>query len=62
MYDRVKDLNKDLNRLIREIIDSGGGIHLVSKEHPEFSIKLTDEVKIMYFVPVVQKQWEVTEQ
>lgn len=61
MYDRVKDLNKDLNKLIREVIDSGGGIHLVSKEHPEFSIKLTDEVKIVYFVPVMPKQWEVTE-
>lgn len=48
----------ELNNLIREVIQSGGSIYLVNKSNPEYSIRLTEEVKIVYFVPMYSSKSE----
>lgn len=52
MFEKDKALNRELNDLIREVVQNGGSIYLVNKNHPEYSIRLTEEVKIVYFVPM----------
>ena len=56
MYDNGKQLNRELNNLIREVVQNGGYIYLVNKDNPEYSIRLTGEVKIEYFIPVLPRE------
>lgn len=58
MLEKDKTINMELNNLIREVIQSGGSIYLVNKSNPEYSIRLTEEVKIVYFVPMYSSKSE----
>lgn len=52
MLDNEKRLNIELNNLIRAVHEKGGQIYLADKRNRDFSVKLTDEVEIMYFIPL----------
>lgn len=58
MLEKDKTINMELNNLIREVIQNGGSIYLVNKSNPEYSIRLTEEVKIVYFVPMYSNKSE----
>ena len=58
MLEKDKTFSRELNNLIREVIQNGGSIYIVNKSNPEYSIRLTEEVKIVYFVPMVSSKSE----
>lgn len=51
-----RSIEKDLNRLIDSVKESGGKIWLQSKENKEHYYELTDNVSLCFYVPVNMKE------
>lgn len=49
---KVADAERDLNIIIREIINHGGHVYLVDKSNKDCMVRLDREFNISYFVPV----------
>ena len=45
----LRSAERTINRLIKEVQNSGGSVYLVDKNNPDFSMKLDREIEICYF-------------